>query len=156
MNQCMAKYDKIIFLDFDGVLVPYDSEDERDYFGTIFNNQCVESLHNIIIQTKAKIVVISSWTNYLSLIKLKLMWKYRKMPGMIVGRIKNDSVDRSAKIDTWLRKNPTNNYIIIDDMGACQFGLLHRFHIVQPKTRVGLSKKESILAIEKLNIILRK
>lgn len=57
----MAKYDKIIFLDFDGVLVPYDSADERDYFGTIFNNQCVESLHNIITQTKAKIVVISSW-----------------------------------------------------------------------------------------------
>ena len=71
----------------------------------------------------------------------------------VVGRIKNDSADRSAKIDTWLRKNPTNNYIIIDDMGASQFGLSHRFHIIQPQTRIGLSKKESILAIEKLNII---
>lgn len=38
-------------------------------------------------------------------------------------------------------------------MGASQFGLSHRFHIIQPQTRIGLSKKESILAIEKLNII---
>ena len=108
----MAKYDKIIFLDFDGVLVPYDSMKDRDYFGVKFDNQCVESLRYIISKTKAPIVVISSWANSLSLVKLRIMWKYRKMPGTIAGRIKNDSVDRSAKIDTFLRKNPTNNYII--------------------------------------------
>lgn len=137
----------IIFLDFDGVLVPYNSQDKRDYWGALFDDQCVEVLRNIIFETQSKIVIISSWGNGLSLLSLKIMWKFRKMPGTIFDRIKNNSLDRSEKIDKWINNHKINNYIIIDDMGPRQFSSHHHSHIVQPDTRYGLCDREIEKAI---------
>lgn len=38
-------YDKIIFLDFDGVLCPINDEidDGKDRFGTLFNTECAKN-----------------------------------------------------------------------------------------------------------------
>lgn len=103
-------YDKIIFLDFDGVLAINDPRlfdmPERDKYGTIFNHQCVMCLSQIIDDTSAKIVITSSWTNYLSLRKIKRMWKYRNLPGIIVDTIRNDSMNRSHKIDNSIYQIP--------------------------------------------------
>ena len=90
----------IIFLDFDGVLIPFDSNDGQDYFGLKFNQSCVNCLSEIISTTKSKIVITSSWANHFSILLLKIMWKYRNMPGSVIGKIRNNSYDRSQKIDT--------------------------------------------------------
>ena len=52
-------YDKIIFLDFDGVLCPINDEidDGEDRFGTSFNQACAEQLNAIITATNAGIVI---------------------------------------------------------------------------------------------------
>lgn len=99
----------IIFLDFDGVLVPYDIRDKRDFFGTKFDNRCVHALRKIVDKSNFKIVIVSSWTNHLSLLALKVMWKFRNMPGIIYGAIKNDSWNRSSRIDRWLAAHSINN-----------------------------------------------
>ena len=43
-------YDKIIFLDFDGVLCPIDDEidDGKDRFGTLFNKKCAKHFNPVI------------------------------------------------------------------------------------------------------------
>lgn len=105
--------DKIIFLDFDGVIVS-NKQTESDCFGTSFDLQCIESLNEIISKTGAELVITSSWGNYLSIIKLRIMWHFRKLPGHILGLIRNNSYDRSDKIDYWISKHKVRKYIIID------------------------------------------
>ncbi|MBD5379316.1 MAG: hypothetical protein HDR74_05395 [Bacteroides sp.] len=140
----------IIFLDFDGVLIPFDSNDGKDYFALKFNQSCVDCLSEIISATKSKIVITSSWANHFSIFLLKIMWKYRNMPGPIIGKIRNNSYDRSQKIDTWLKKHTVTNYIIIDDMAPSQFEEHHQKHLVHTNTRIGLTKNEVKLAIKLL------
>lgn len=139
-------FDKIIFLDFDGVLAIDNPRlcdiPERDKYGTIFNHYCVNCLWQIINDTSAKIVITSSWTNYLSLRKIKQMWRYRKLPGTVVDTIRNDSIDRSIKIDNWLNKYHITNYVIIDDMDFHQFDKHHHQHLVTTSTLTGLSESD--------------
>jgi hypothetical protein len=139
-------HDKIIFLDFDGVLAidnPQLSDaPERDKYGTIFNHQCVMCLCQIINDTSAKIVITSSWTNYLSLRKIKQMWRYRNLPGTVVDTICNDSMDRGHKIDNWLAKYHISNYVIIDDMDSRQFDKHHHPHLVTTSMLTGLSEND--------------
>ena len=75
---------KIIFLDFDGVLnvIP----DGFDKFGGIFHKHFVENLKRIINETGANIVVTSTW-RFMGLKQLNEMWKFRKFPGKIIGKI---------------------------------------------------------------------
>lgn len=139
-------YNKIIFLDFDGVLAIDNpglcDVPERDKYGTIFNHYCVDCLRQIIDETSANIVITSSWTNYLSLRKIKKMWRYRKLPGTVVGTIRNDGMDRSMEIDNWLNKYCVNNYVIIDDMDFRQFDKHHHRHLVTTSTLTGLVESD--------------
>ena len=59
---------KIIFLDFDGVMdtayydhiLSKEGLPENDYYGTVFDPDCVQNLKEIIDKTGADIVVTSS------------------------------------------------------------------------------------------------
>ena len=104
--------DKIIFLDFDGVMVTAN-QTGKDCFGPLFDLNCIKSLEEIISNTEAGLVITSSWGNYLPAIILRLMWHVRKLPGHIYGVIQNNSYDRSERIDVWLSKHKINNYVII-------------------------------------------
>ena len=83
---------KVIFLDFDGVLATEEYTESLllsgqktiDKFGTLFDPNCIDSFNWIISQTNAKIVITSSWKNYLSLLSIIRMWRYRKMLGMVI------------------------------------------------------------------------
>lgn len=74
------------------------------------------------------------------------------MPGSIIGSIKNDSFDRSTKIDIWLSKHSEGNNIIIDDMESRQFRKHQQCRLVQPHTRLGLNKDDVQLAIQLLQL----
>lgn len=142
--------DKIIFLDFDGVLVS-SNQTGNDCFGTLFDLQCIESLNEIISKTGAGLVITSSWGNYLSIIKMKMMWYFRKLPGHICGVVRNNSYDRSEKIDIWLLKHKPSSYIIIDDMDYRQFGKHHHNRLLTVKSLTVLTPNDASLAIALLS-----
>ncbi|WP_162223620.1 HAD domain-containing protein [Bacteroides caecimuris] len=143
-RRSVKHYDKIIFLDFDGVLAINNPRlcdvPKHDRYGTVFNLHCVDYLCQIINDTSAKIVVTSSWTNYLSLRKINQMWRDRNLPGTVIDTIRNDSIDRSIKIDNWLKKYKVTKYVIIDDMDFNQFDKHHHQHLVTTSSLTGLSE----------------
>lgn len=99
-------YNSVVFLDFDGVLAPITdaTEDARDGYGVKFNAECAKNLNSLIKATNAKIVITSSWRQYLSLWRLRRMWRQRNMLGEIVGVIPIMSIYRGNEIDEWLKK----------------------------------------------------
>ena len=95
--------DKIIFLDFDGVLntehyqnyLYHEGKAWQDEHGAFFDPEAVEQLHRIIDITHADIVVESSW-KYLGLEAMQEMWEVRNMPGRLI------DITPSTVSDSWL------------------------------------------------------
>tara|TARA_R110000822_G_scaffold11613_4_gene42251 strand:- start:742 stop:1224 length:483 start_codon:yes stop_codon:yes gene_type:complete len=113
----------VIFLDFDGVLnvIPQGHDD----FGGIFHTEFVENLSRIIDETRAKLVISSSW-RHMGIERLRMMWEYRGYPGEIIGitpdlyRHIDIEVDRKMvrgdEIQSILDRQPEIiNYVILDD-----------------------------------------
>ena len=83
--------DRIIFLDFDGVLntehyqnlLYHEGKPWQDEYGAFFAPETVEQLCRIIDATHADIVVESSW-KYLGLEAMQEMWQVRNMPGRVI------------------------------------------------------------------------
>lgn len=138
-------YDKIIFLDFDGVMCPMIDNvcADKDRYGRLFNEDCMKQINDIIAITNAQIVITSSWRQYLSLWQLRRMWIKRKMKGEIVGVTPIKSIHRGDEIDAWLSKNRCNNYAIIDDMSERQFNTKHHSHLIVCNGKVGLSRHDA-------------
>ena len=151
--------DKVIFLDFDGVLATEEytesllisGQKTKDKFGTIFNPNCIENFNRVISQTNAKIVITSSWKNYLSLWDIMRMWRYRKLLGMVIGVTPSISIYRGEEINKWLCKHiGITNYIIIDDMDYRQFRNEQHSHLVTTNHFSGLDSSSAQEAIRLL------
>ncbi len=151
----------IVFLDFDGVLATEEYTDfqmrsglrYKDYFGTLFDPECVNHLSTIIHETDAQIVISSDWRNYLNIWMLRLMWKYRKMPGHIIGCITRKGYNRGEQIDKWLKKHSdVKTYVIIDDMNELQFPKSQTDHLVVTPHYTGLDK----ISVQKAIAILKR
>lgn len=97
--------DKLLFLDFDGVLNAFNYNKElymqraraiksgvhhteappvHDCFGALFCPDCVEQLKRIITATGADIVITSTWRKA-GIKEMREMWTARNLPGKIVG-----------------------------------------------------------------------
>ena len=95
--------DKIIFLDFDGVLntehyqnyLYHEGKPWQDEHGAFFDPETVEQLRRIIDITHADIVVESSW-KYLGLEAMQEMWEVRNIPGRVI------DITPSTVSDSWL------------------------------------------------------
>lgn len=168
--------DKIIFLDIDGVLNPthymnalykmwkasFKEIKSHDEYGQLFFHQNVESLKHIIDCTNAKIVISSTW-RMAGLSEMINLWKFRNLPGEIIGctpletevvdlgRAKYyDMVCRGDEIKTWIDIHKfTGNYCIIDDTED----MLQEQddYFVHTNGFVGLTKLDAEKAIEILN-----
>ena len=123
---------KVIFLDFDGVLVTdrYQTQlmDDGvqlhvDEYGAKFDPVCVENLRQIIDSTDADIVIPSTWKMRLGLEGLQKMWDARRLPGKVIGVTPDiDPIHRGNEIDAWLDANPgAVRYAIIDDTPFTEF-----------------------------------
>lgn len=134
--------DKIIFLDFDGVLntehyqnfLFHVGKAWKDENGAFFDPEAVEQLHRIIDATHADIVIESSW-KYLGLEAMQEMWEARNMPGQVIDITPStvsdnwlltaniDDLDpamghcKGVEIASWLsdHANKGTQYVIIDD-----------------------------------------
>jgi len=99
----------------------------------------MHNLRRIIKQTKADIVISSSW-RIDGLNKLRWLWQERKYPGEIVGLTPRcseaaeyfgikyfDEVDRGHEIEMYIRENKIRNYVILDDDNDMLLWQRHRF-----------------------------
>lgn len=119
---------KVIFLDIDGVLNVHLPE--RDQYGSLFHVQFECNLKHIIDETNAKIVISSSW-RHSGLSVMQEMWKYRNLPGEVIGVTPsrsqhdinencsrmpfNERLERGWEIQEWVDSNSPDKYCIIDD-----------------------------------------
>ena len=172
----LSKDDKLIFLDFDGVLNSSEfaahqyqnDESAQDSMGLdLFDPKAIEYMNRIVDATGAKIVVTSSW-RYLGLTKLQKLWKERGLHGEIIGMTSLHVVDelilekgmewferemngspRSEEIAHWLKSYDMNaSYVILDDLPMPEDLQLHS---IQVNPIIGLSDAQAAKAIEILN-----
>lgn len=172
----LTRDDKLIFLDFDGVLnsseysthLYRNDEPAQDSMGfNLFDPKAVECMNRIVDATGAKIVVTSSW-RYLGLAKLQKMWKERGLHGEIIGMTSLHVVDelileiglewlerepnrspRSEEIEHWLKSYGINdNYVILDDLPMPK---ALQPHAIQVSPQFGLLDQQVKQAITILN-----
>jgi hypothetical protein len=116
--------EKIIFLDFDGVLnteyyqnlLYHEGKALQDEYGSYFDPEAVKQLKRIIDTTQADIVVESSW-KYLGLEAMQEMWDEREMPGRVIDITPTVGYNKGIEIASWLSEHTTEGtkYVIIDD-----------------------------------------
>ena len=154
---------KIIFLDFDGVMVTdryqaqlTDSNSPlRDDYGAKFDPVCVENLRRIIDSTDADIVVISTWKMEMGLDDIQKMWDARQLPGKVIGVTPDiDPVHRGNEIAAWLNAYGEEcQYAIIDDCPILDFFREEQLpHLFKVDERTGLDEKTVTKVIELLKL----
>ncbi len=164
---------KIIFLDFDGVLNSGDNSraisqlsfDDPDKVNTSIagfeiDERCVRWLTYIINSTGAKIVVSSSWRLNYTLEEMRAIWKHFNLPGELIGYtpfIDNEfaemfdgaeikPIERGKEIERWLDENKVDKYCIIDD----DFDMLPTQVFVQTDPEFGLTYETAKLVVDYL------
>ena len=161
---------KVIFLDIDGVLNPkwWERKKPADRFGCAFAPKTISCLAKIVKETKAEIVISSSW-KLMGLQTLQDMWKERKLPGNIIDITPNymsdelllnagmsdsdiDSLDiRGIEIKGWLVLHgaDVSNYVIIDDMDDILSE--QQSHFVQTDPEFGITNDDVKRVVHLLN-----
>ena len=158
---------KIIFLDIDGVLNV--RRQGRDRFGSLFHAEFMGGLKHIIDNTGAKIVISSSW-RFNGLAEMKEMWVHRNLPGEVIditpftaqyengeGASFMDRCERGCEIREWLKSNPCDDYVIVDDDIDILPSQIDRFVKCSGSDGhkhtdgYGLTKERAILAVSILN-----
>ena len=147
MNNYMKKHKKVIFLDIDGVLNNKESKHIHNH-GTAMDKKCVGILRKIVEEFNAVLVISSAWRIAPGIPKIEkgLSWVGWDNPP-IIGETPSLSLlkkRRGKEIQCWLKENPTESYIIIDDEpGLLKEHLLKEQSpfLVQPNSPDGLQEK---------------
>ena len=163
---------KILFLDFDGVLntnhyqslLQYKGKPWQDEYGAFFDPNAVKQLKRIIDATCADIVIESSW-KYLGLDAMKELWKVRNLPGRVVDITPSSVSDeyllknldttmlhcKGMEIASWLAEqaNQDIRYAIIDDEYVILDSQLPHFILTNPYE--GITEEQANKAISILN-----
>lgn len=156
---------KYIFLDFDGVLNTEKHQEHlrsnrlntSDNYGPIFDPDAVESLRSIVNEEKdCRIVIISSW-KFEGEDRMRKLWKDRNLPGELAGitptmipKCLDDLyAGKGREIKAWLSNNPTNQYVILDDVP--DFLKEQESHYIEICPKVGLTTSDVERAIKILN-----
>lgn len=173
---------KIIFLDIDGVLNSAFWYEKRfkesldiPYPDSEFDPETIQRLNRIIKNTKAKVVISSSWRSSKTIKEMQELFNRLGFVGEIIDFTPsfciphyNYNVPRGCEIDWWLdqqnfqrvnwskeeqneyiEKSQVKNYIIFDDDSDMLYG--QREHFILTDRSVGLSEKDVINATEILN-----
>ena len=150
---------KIIFLDFDGVLntehyqglLQYQGKPWQDEHGAFFDPNAVKQLKRIIDATDADIVVESSW-KYLGLDAMKKLWEVRNLPGTIIDITPSLlGKNKGVEIASWLSNYAKQDirYVIIDDEYVILDSQLPHFILTNPYE--GITEEQANRAISMLN-----
>ena len=156
---------KIIFLDIDGVLNTERWHDRcveagaayADNFGYEFDPEAVEGLRRIVDETRADIVISSSW-KFWGLSTMQKLWASRDLPGKVIDVTPNNvsdemllSIDldmmmlpagKGSEIKEWLTTNGNpDSYAILDDMDDMLPEQQSRFVQIDPS--VGITREDA-------------
>jgi len=160
---------KIIFLDIDGVLLSQKwLREQKGKKHKILTKSAVSALQHIIKQTKAKIVISSTWRLNNSLDDIVSMFNENGIYADFIGVTKqlnfsnsNDNVPRGCEIHQWLSDNKSllgckiqsfKKYIILDDDSDMLYWQRNNF--IRVDSEVGLTKVQAEKAIAILNATL--
>ena len=152
---------KIIFLDFDGVMdtAYYDdflhknSLPETDKYGIVFDPYCIKNLKYIIDNTRADIVISSTWKDDMTYNEILDMWKDRNLPGFVTDVTPTVSRHRGNEIDAWLEEcRDTCRYAIIDDLDSSNFNPHQLEHLFIVNPYCGLDEDTAIRIVQHLSI----
>ena len=168
--------DKIIFLDFDGVLNTEYYQNYlccqglayQDEYGALFDPEVKKQLNRIVDATNAKIVIESSW-KYLGLEAMQEMWSVRQLPGQVIDITPSSVSDQwllSANLDdidpamghckgmeiaSWMAEHAGSDahYVIIDDEYVILDSQIPHFILTNPYD--GITEELADKAISILN-----
>lgn len=156
---------KIIFLDIDGVLASLEyirilsllENPNPDIYGYSFDPRCVKNLKYIFKKIPdVKIIISSSWKS-MGEKRFRDMWKYRNLPGEIIGftpDLFKTTIDssRGLEIQKWIDESNViiENYIIIDDDDDMLDSQKNNFIKIDGK--FGLTVDDSLRIIKLLNL----
>lgn len=157
----------IVFLDVDGVLnseetcKKWHEKTGKGGYGGFFKEEevctdenvkwgqdLVNNLKRIITETKAKIVISSTWRKFFSIDKFKEMFKvYGWSDAPVIDMTpKLNSRYRGEEVVAWVKENPIDNYVILDDdTDFLQFQIAN---FVNTNPNFGLTKEDAEKAIK--------
>ena len=153
---------KILFLDFDGVLVTDKCQMQlwetkgtlRDEHGVLFDPECVKCLKEIIDATDADIVVSSTWKMDMGLEGILRMWSDRGLPGKVIGVTPDiDPIHRGDEIAAWLDSYGDDcSFAIIDDTPFTDFFREEQQpHLFKVDERTGIDEETARRVIDYFN-----
>ena len=167
---------KILFLDFDGVLNTENYQARLrsrglptwDGYGPLFDPEAVDNLRKILDLTDAGVVICSSW-KLEGLDRMRALWRDRRLPGKVTDitpdalfhadilTIDLDDPDtfkqlagKGNEVRLWLGRHPDDvRYAILDDVPdflPCQTPFY-----VMTAPRTGITPEDAMKVIEILN-----
>lgn len=150
--------EKIIFLDFDGVLNKHDVTSVNDDRAIL--PECIAEINHILGSTFAQIVIISNWAQIFTFEQLSdRLYKKGLLENAILDSIKVkelnsngnlvNGLEKDKFINDYINDNKIENYVIIDD--NINSTILDETKIVKTGTFVGITKEDSQKAIKILN-----
>jgi hypothetical protein len=152
---------KVIFLDFDGPIIPRQSHDNHRGKMEKAWPSCVAALNRITDATGAKIVISSSW-RYIGEENATILLRAWGVTGDVIGITTTElesrwtpdnlvwqAVVRGVEIQDWIDKNPKcESFVILDD--DADMAHLEPRLILTP-FEVGLTESDADRAIEMLS-----
>jgi hypothetical protein len=155
---------KIVFCDIDGVLVNRASLEVASAIASRAAPECVERLNHICRETKAVIVVTSSWRRNASLTWLREIFRTwgvkARVHGMtptlnivrrrgMIGGLRYAQTTRGDEIKAWIRQNgkPEAFVILDDDIDVTPY----KRRLVKTEFEAGLREADGNRAIQLLN-----
>ena len=133
---------RIIFIDFDGVLVPFEKKAKKRR-PAVVSLEAVVCLNTVIRKTEAKLVVTSSWGKSSSMEKLAECLGRWGVIGEVVGKSCINNKPRGIQILDWLDCtpeflrpiDPIESYAILDDLGVLEIPDANLVQIPDPTLR---------------------
>lgn len=139
---------KIIFLDFDGVMIPASDNTMNN---AAFHPACVERLNRLLEETDARLVISSYWQTMGEYTCVGALQRNGIDPSLLHehwGTGASLGVARWVQIQKWVEDHPeVTQWVAIDDAPIERLGT----HAIQCDTRYGFTEKLYEQAREKLN-----
>jgi len=147
----MSTHNKVIFLDFDGVIRLSTTTPSPKAFEFVPSK--IQLIKKLCYLTDAQVVVSSSWREIYTLDRMRLemfnileacdFHEYWMTP-ILRSHTKNDDklIPRGAEISTWLYNHTdVTNYVILDDLPSSDFND-HISHFVSCNAATGITDTE--------------
>jgi hypothetical protein len=141
---------KVLFLDFDGVLIPISPVSYSEDYPTL-SRDAIDNLNVLVQTTGAKVIVSSAWRIGRSVRQLdRLLKSWGATFNVFDKTDERSDFDRGREVAEWLAALHTvEAFAVIDDEPTDLQELAH--HLVLPNPQVGLQWHDVELAVRILN-----